>query len=135
MLLRNVLTIVQLISAFAIVGLVLLQRGKGADAGAGFGAGASGTVVGARGTHTVFSRTTAVLATLFFATSALLAFIGQPKVETRSELEQRLEQQLEQAAKQKPAAPATGAPQGEPAATGAPAPAPNTPPAPEPAKP
>ena len=47
--LRTILTILQVLSAFAIVGLVLLQRGKGADAGAGFGAGASGTVFGARG--------------------------------------------------------------------------------------
>jgi len=133
--LYSVLIGIHLTLAIVIVGLVLIQRGKGAEAGAGFGAGASGTVFGARGTHTVFSRTTAVLATLFFATSALLAFIGQPKVETRSELEQRLEQQLEQAAKQKPAAPATGARQVEPTATGAPAPTPNTPPAPEPAKP
>ena len=50
--LRTILTILQVLSAFAIVGLVLLQRGKGADAGAGFGAGASGTVFGARGATT-----------------------------------------------------------------------------------
>ena len=55
--------------AFGIVGLVLLQRGKGADAGAGFGAGASGTVFGARGSANFLSRTTAVLATLFFVSS------------------------------------------------------------------
>src|SRR5882672_9864524 len=122
--LYSVLIGIHLTLAIVIVGLVLIQRGKGAEAGAGFGSGPSGTVFGARGTHTVFSRTTAVLATLFFATSALLAFIGQPP-----------EQQLEHAAKQKPPAPATGARQVEPAATGAPAPTPNTPPAPEPAKP
>ena len=59
-----------------IVGLVLLQRGKGADAGAGFGAGASGTVFGARGSATFFSKLTAVLATLFFATSLSLAWFA-----------------------------------------------------------
>ena len=53
--------------AAAIVGLVLLQRGKGADAGAGFGAGASGTVFGARGSASFLSRMTATLAALFFA--------------------------------------------------------------------
>lgn len=59
-----------------IIGLVLLQRGKGADAGAGFGAGASGTVFGARGSASFLSRTTAILATLFFATCLTLAYLG-----------------------------------------------------------
>jgi preprotein translocase subunit SecG len=62
--------------AAAIVGLVLLQRGKGADAGAGFGAGASGTVFGARGSASFLSRTTATLAALFIATSLALAYMG-----------------------------------------------------------
>jgi preprotein translocase subunit SecG len=61
--------------ALAIVALVLLQRGKGADAGAGFGAGASGTVFGARGSASFLSRTTAVLATLFFLTSLGLSYL------------------------------------------------------------
>ena len=59
-----------------IVALVLLQRGKGADAGTGFGAGASGTVFGARGSATFFSKLTAVLATLFFLTSMSLAWFS-----------------------------------------------------------
>ena len=54
---------------------MLLQRGKGADAGAGFGAGASGTVFGARGSASFLSRTTAVLATLFFVTSLGLSYL------------------------------------------------------------
>jgi preprotein translocase subunit SecG len=62
--------------AAGIVGLVLLQRGKGADAGAGFGAGASGTVFGARGSASFLSRTTAVLAALFICTSLTLAYLG-----------------------------------------------------------
>jgi preprotein translocase subunit SecG len=62
--------------AMLIIGLVLLQRGKGADAGTGFGAGASGTVFGARGSATFFSRATAVLATLFFVTSLALAYFA-----------------------------------------------------------
>ena len=56
--------------------LVLLQRGKGADAGAAFGAGASGTVFGARGSGSFFSRATAVCATAFFATSLALAYLS-----------------------------------------------------------
>jgi preprotein translocase subunit SecG len=62
--------------ALGIVGLVLLQRGKGAEAGAGFGAGASGTVFGARGSTSFLSRSTAILATLFFITSLALAYLG-----------------------------------------------------------
>lgn len=61
--------------ALGIVGLVLLQRGRGADAGAGFGAGASGTVFGARGSASFLSRMTAVLATLFFLTSLGLSYL------------------------------------------------------------
>ena len=83
--LQNVITFVHGILCFSIVALVLLQRGKGADAGAGFGAGASGTVFGARGSATFFSKLTAVLATLFFVTSMSLAwFSTRPQVE-RSE--------------------------------------------------
>lgn len=62
--------------ALMIIALVLLQRGKGADAGAAFGAGASGTVFGARGSSSFFSRATAVCATLFFATSLTLAYLS-----------------------------------------------------------
>ena len=68
--------VVHVLLAAAIVGLVLLQRGKGADAGAGFGAGASGTVFGARGSASFLSRTTATLAALFIATSLTLAYMG-----------------------------------------------------------
>ena len=80
--LQNVITFLHGLLCFAIVALVLLQRGKGADAGAGFGAGASGTVFGARGSATFFSKLTAVLATLFFVTSMSLAwFATRPRAE------------------------------------------------------
>jgi preprotein translocase subunit SecG len=78
--LRTILTILQVISAFAIVGLVLLQRGKGADAGAGFGAGASGTVFGARGATTGLSRMTAVFAAIFMLNSLFLTYLFQHEV-------------------------------------------------------
>jgi preprotein translocase subunit SecG len=74
--LRLILTCVQVFSAFVIVGLVLLQRGKGAEAGAGFGAGASGTVFGARGATTALSRATAVFAAIFMVNSLALAYMG-----------------------------------------------------------
>src|SRR5579859_7969126 len=91
--------------ALMIVALVLLQRGKGAEAGAGFGSGASGTVFGARGTSTLFSKLTAVFAAMFFATSLTLAYLGaRPTAEPTSVLERAA-----QAATQ-PAAPAPAAP-------------------------
>ena len=62
--------------ALLIIVLVLLQRGKGADAGAAFGAGASGTVFGARGSSSFFSRATAICATLFFVSSLALAYLS-----------------------------------------------------------
>ena len=80
--LQHLITFVHGLLCFAIVALVLLQRGKGADAGAGFGAGASGTVFGARGSATFFSKLTAILATLFFLTSMSLAwFATRPNAE------------------------------------------------------
>src|SRR5215469_7641087 len=74
--LRLILTCIQVFSAFVIIGLVLLQRGKGAEAGAGFGAGASGTVFGARGATTALSRATAVFAAIFMVNSLALAYLG-----------------------------------------------------------
>jgi preprotein translocase subunit SecG len=82
--LRIILTVVQVFSSLAIVALVLIQRGKGAEAGAGFGAGASGTVFGARGASTALSRATAIFAAIFMVNSLTLAYLGtrtaeQPK--------------------------------------------------------
>ena len=71
----------------AVAGLVRLQRGKGADAGTGFGAGASGTVFGARGSATFFSRATGVLATMFFVTSLALAYLSTQRTAPASLLE------------------------------------------------
>jgi preprotein translocase subunit SecG len=77
--LHTFLMIIHFFCAAAIVALVLLQRGKGAEAGAGFGAGASGTVFGARGASTALSRATAVLAAIFMVTSLSLAYVGARK--------------------------------------------------------
>jgi preprotein translocase subunit SecG len=74
--LHTFLMIIHFFCAAAIVALVLLQRGKGAEAGAGFGAGASGTVFGARGASTALSRATAILAAIFMVTSLSLAYVG-----------------------------------------------------------
>jgi preprotein translocase subunit SecG len=72
--------------ALLIIALVLLQRGKGADAGAAFGAGASGTVFGSRGSGSFFSRATAVCATAFFATSLTLAYLSSQNAVAPSSL-------------------------------------------------
>jgi preprotein translocase subunit SecG len=86
--LRGVILGVHVLLALMIIALVLLQRGKGAEAGAGFGSGASGTVFGARGTSTLFSKLTAVFAALFFVTSLSLAYLGShTTVEPTSVLE------------------------------------------------
>lgn len=69
----TVFVVVQVVLAVSLIGLILVQHGKGADAGAAFGSGASGTVFGSRGSATFLSRSTGVLATLFFITSLALA--------------------------------------------------------------
>ena len=74
--LHTIVLVVHVLIGAMIVALVLLQRGKGADAGAAFGAGASGTVFGAKGSANFLSRSTAALATLFFCTSLGLAYLG-----------------------------------------------------------
>ncbi len=67
---------VQIISALVMVGLILVQHGKGADAGAAFGSGSSGSLFGASGSANFLSRTTAVLATVFFVSTLALAYYG-----------------------------------------------------------
>ena len=82
--LHSVLLITHVIISASIIALVLIQRGKGADAGAAFGSGASGTVFGAKGSANFLSRTTATLATLFFVTSLSLAYLGSRAKESQS---------------------------------------------------
>ncbi len=71
---QSIIIFVHVFIAASIIGLILLQQGKGADAGAAFGAGASGTVFGAKGSSSFLSTATGILATLFFATSLTLAY-------------------------------------------------------------
>jgi preprotein translocase subunit SecG len=130
---RIILTVVQVFSAFAIIGLVLLQRGKGAEAGAGFGAGSSGTVFGARGVTTALSRATAIFAAVFMINSLLLTYVGMkiPDSQPRTILDQAGEVQKTPGGAAKTPAPNTAT---------VPAPVPTTPspptePAPAPAAP
>ena len=80
----TVLVVVQVILALGIIALVLLQQGKGAEAGAAFGSGASGTVFGSRGSANFLSRATAVSAALFFAVSLSLAYLVSQRHESSS---------------------------------------------------
>ena len=78
-LLKTLLIVVQVLSALGIIGLVLLQHGKGADMGAAFGSGSSGSLFGASGSANFLSRTTAVLAAVFFVTTLGLTYLGSYK--------------------------------------------------------
>ena len=102
-----VLTIVlavQMLSALAMIGLILVQHGKGADMGAAFGSGGSGSLFGASGSANFLSRTTGVLAALFFACTLLLAYFGNAQPRTGSSV-------LEGAKVAAPATAASGAAQ------------------------
>lgn len=79
--LETVIVVLHLLGAIGVVALVLLQQGKGADAGASFGSGASATVFGSQGSTTFLSRVTAILATAFFMTSLGLAYVAKDKAE------------------------------------------------------
>ncbi|AQG99121.1 preprotein translocase subunit SecG [Caballeronia cordobensis] len=80
--LKTLIIVVQLLSALGVIGLVLLQHGKGADMGAAFGSGASGSLFGATGSANFLSRTTAVLAAIFFVTTLALTYLGSYKPQT-----------------------------------------------------
>ena len=82
-----VLTIVlavQMLSALGMIGLILVQHGKGADMGAAFGSGGSGSLFGASGSANFLSRTTGILAALFFACTLMLAYFGNARPRTSS---------------------------------------------------
>jgi preprotein translocase subunit SecG len=109
--LHSIVLGVHLFVAAMIVGLVLLQRGKGAEAGTGFGAGASGTVFGARGSANFLSRATGVLATVFFITSLALAYLSTQRTAPTSLLDAPAQ------TAPAPQAPPSGATPAPPAAT------------------
>ena len=75
----NVVLAVQMLTALAMIGLILIQHGKGADMGAAFGSGSSGSLFGASGSANFLSRTTAVLAAVFFVATLALAYFGNAR--------------------------------------------------------
>ena len=121
--LTTVLIVLHILVALAIIGLVLLQHGKGADMGSGFGGGASGSLFGATGSANFLSRTTAVLAAVFFILSLALAYTATRKpAEEGGGVIDVIRQQQPPAQPAKPAAaPETNsAPQSQPSAPAAP---------------
>ena len=104
----SVVVALHVLIAMAIIGLVLLQHGKGADMGSGFGSGSSGSLFGATGSANFLSRATAVLATIFFATSLGLAYLATNKPKSSGGV-------LDAAKKEQsaPVAPAAGKPAAE----------------------
>ena len=97
--LYTILEIILVFVAVALIVLILLQQGKGADAGAAFGSGASGTVFGAAGSANFLSRSTGVLATMFFILALAMAYLSHHGTEAPKSI-------VEQAATQQTAAPA-----------------------------
>jgi preprotein translocase subunit SecG len=110
----TVILTVQLLSALAMIGLILLQHGKGADMGAAFGSGGSGSLFGASGSANFMSRTTAILAAVFFTCTLALAYFGNLRPEGTGSV-------LERAATTAPAAPADASPASQIPGTTAPA--------------
>jgi len=110
----SIVLTVHILVALGIIGLVLMQHGKGADMGAAFGSGASGSLFGASGSANFLSRTTGVLAAVFFATSLTLAFIASQKPKTSGSLMQ----DSVQSQPVSPAAPEAGEVPKNPAAAG-----------------
>lgn len=81
---HEILVVVHVLICAGLIGLILIQHGKGADAGAAFGSGASATVFGSQGSGSFLSRTTAILATTFFVTSLTLAYFSGQRLEPES---------------------------------------------------
>lgn len=108
--LSKVVYVVMLLSAVGIVVLVLLQHGKGADMGTGFGAGASGSLFGASGSANFLSRTTAVLAAVFFVSTLALAWFATNRPRTTGGVMQNLPAQTAPAPAAPSSDPATNAP-------------------------
>lgn len=123
--LLTLIVVVQVLAALTIIGLVLLQHGKGADMGAAFGSGASGSLFGATGSSNFLSKSTAVAAAIFFAATLALAFFGHRPAAVGGGVMERLPVAPAPATPATPAAPAAPAGSAQaPAAPAAPAQAP-----------
>lgn len=84
---EQLILIVHVLAAVAIIGLIMIQQGKGADMGASFGAGASQTLFGSAGSGNVLTKSTALLATVFFITSFALAVVARDKADAIGQID------------------------------------------------
>lgn len=135
----NLIVVVQVLSALAIIGLVLVQHGKGADMGAAFGSGASGSLFGASGSSNFLSKSTAFAAAIFFASTLALAYFGtnRPHASVSGGVMDRISvpatrapAPANNAGNAVPTAPSAAAPAASPAAPAAPQDVPASPAAP-----
>jgi preprotein translocase subunit SecG len=112
---ETVVWVIHVLAALSVVGLVLMQHGKGADMGAAFGSGASGSLFGASGSANFLSRATAVLATVFFVTSLGLTYFSSHKTKPMGVMESQkaVVQPVAPAEVNKPAPAAEGSKAGE----------------------
>ncbi|CAH0532710.1 Protein-export membrane protein SecG [Vibrio stylophorae] len=101
----EILLVVYLLAALALIGLVMIQQGKGADMGASFGAGASNTVFGASGSGNFLTRMTAIMAIIFFVVCLVIGNLSAGHGDDRSSIEQQLENNQPVAEQTAPAAP------------------------------
>lgn len=102
---HTIVLVIHVLAALSVIGLVLLQHGKGADMGAAFGSGASGSLFGVTGASNFLSRATAVMVTVFFITSITLAYLGTQKSGSSLMLE-KASTAAPETSKEIPAAPA-----------------------------
>jgi preprotein translocase subunit SecG len=126
-LIQSLVLVLHVLAALSVCGFVLLQHGKGADMGAAFGSGSSGSLFGAAGSANFLSRSTAILATVFFATSVALTYFGSQQGVPQGVMEKGV---MDRALPAKPSEVPGAKPAEVPAPSTAPAPAPANPPAP-----
>lgn len=107
---KDIILVIDILAAIGIVVLVLLQQGRGADVGAAFGSGASQTLFGARGSANFLSRTTAILAAVFFAANLALAWLAA-KEPQRSSVVERVEVEGPPPQQEAPARPTPAVPE------------------------
>jgi preprotein translocase subunit SecG len=95
---QQIVLIIHILTAIALIGFILIQQGKGADAGAAFGSGASQTLFGSKGSGDFLSHTTAILVTIFFITSLALGYLvaNQAKPKNLDDLLNQVQQQEQQ---------------------------------------
>ena len=113
---ENLVTVIHVLAAAGVIGLVLLQHGKGADMGASFGSGASGSLFGVSGSSNFLSRATAICVAVFFTTSLTLTYLHSHSAERQSVINAESVKKVQSKAPAAPAAQTPAAPDAKPVA-------------------